>query len=262
MSRHDSRSSRIGAAILVAGALLLIAPTVTPQPVREIGAPAENKPELYRNSLAMEFGELPAQVTAGRRFQSELLERSGGWTGDQMPWEASGTFHVAEGSTAAPLPERRVVTVLVRTEVGIPVDVASFAVEVMEILNDPRGWGDIDDVSFARTAVDAEADIVLTLASPATTEVLCGELPTRGYTSCGRGRPVNINGARWVEGATAFLEAGGTLEDYRVYVINHEIGHSLGHPHESCPRPGALAPTMMQQTLHVGECIANGWPNL
>ena len=167
----------------------------------------------------------------------------------------------AQEQVAAPEPARREISVLVRAEDGIPVDPAAFAKQVMEILNDPRGWGPVDGVTFSRTDVDAEADIVLTLASPATTEVLCGELPTNGYTSCGRGRPVNINGDRWVEGAAAFMAAGGTIDEYRTYVINHEIGHSLSHPHERCPAPGQPAPVMLQQTLTVGSCTPNGWPN-
>lgn len=240
--------------------LLLVAPVVATEPNRGTAGAATSKEVLYLESVANSFSSLPAAVDEGRPLQAELLTASGGWSGEDMPWTASGSFTVASGETQAPDRERRVVTVLVRTEDGIPVEPMVFAEEVMRILNDPRGWGEIDRVSFARTDSDAKADIVITLASPATTEMLCGELPTMGYTSCGRGRPVNINGARWVEGAAAFMNAGGSIDEYRAYVINHEIGHSLSHGHEQCPAPGTVAPVMLQQTLTVGECAPNGWP--
>lgn len=242
------------------GALLVVAP-VAGVDFRAVAPSDVAKEDLYTASIADDLARLPEAFSTGRSMSAELLAANGGWHGDEMPSAGSGTFTVATGNAAAPDPARRVVTVLVRTEDGIPVEATAFADEVMRILNDPRGWGPVDGVSFARTDVDPEADIVLTLASPAMTEVLCGELPTRGYTSCGRGRPVNINGDRWVEGARAFMDAGGTIEEYRAYVINHEVGHSLSHAHESCPSPGAPAPVMLQQTLTVGSCVPNGWPS-
>lgn len=240
---------------------MVVAPVLVDES-RGLAGSSVSKDDLFIQSVSAAVEVLPSAVETGAVLLSELLEANGGWVGDEMPWAASGTFEIAAGSAEAPHLDRRVIPVLVRKEVGIPVDSPTFADQVMAILNDPRGWGPIDGVSFARTDLDAEAEIVITLASPGTTEILCGELPTHGYTSCGRGRPVNINGDRWVEAAKPFLDAGGSLEDYRVYVINHEIGHSLGHGHEHCPSPGALAPTMLQQTLSVGGCVPNGWPNL
>lgn len=263
MARRGSRAktSRSGIGLLVVASLLLFAPAMAAEPTRGAARAVTSKEGLFQDAMGDALSTLPAAADAGRALQAELLTASGGWSGEDMPWTASGSFTVAPGETPAPHRERRAVTVLVRTEDGIPVEPSVFAEEVMRILNDPRGWGEIDGVSFARTDSDAEADIVLSLASPATTEILCGELPTNGYTSCGRGRPVNINGARWVEGAAAFARAGGSIDEYRAYVINHEIGHSLSHGHEQCPAPGAVAPVMLQQTLTVGQCIPNGWPS-
>ena len=95
------------------------------------------------------------------------------------------------------------------------------------------------------------------LASPATTDTLCAPLHTRGEVSCRNGDVVAINAKRWTNGAEAY---GGDLDSYRIYVINHEVGHALGRPHEACPGPGDLAPIMLQQTLGLDGCRANPWP--
>lgn len=47
---------------------------------------------------------------------------------------------------------------------------------------------------------------------------------------------------------------------YRAYVVSHEVGHLLGLGHEACPRPGAPAPVMTQQTLGTGACVPEPWP--
>ncbi|MDO5495027.1 MAG: DUF3152 domain-containing protein, partial [bacterium] len=180
---------------------------------------------------------------------------------ESIEFEGSGVLTVVPGESPAPDPAREPFTVLVRVEEGIGIDPAAFTEQAFEILNDPRGWGEIDQVSFARTSDPEAADVTLTLASPATTEELCGELPTRGYTSCGRVGAVNINAARWAHNADAFLAAGGSDEEYRAYLLNHEFGHVLDHWHEHCPAPGERAPVMLQQTLDLAGCTPNGWPN-
>ena len=43
-------------------------------------------------------------------------------------------------------------------------------------------------------------------------------------------------------------------------VVNHETGHWLGRGHAGCPRPGALAPVMMQQSKGLDGCRLNPWP--
>ncbi|MGC5616289.1 DUF3152 domain-containing protein [Georgenia sp. Z1491] len=174
------------------------------------------------------------------------------------PWSGSGTFAVVPGHVPAPGDAARTVRVRVETERGISVDRPEFGGLVMTTLNASRGWGRHGAVTFART--DGPADVVLRLTTPATVDRLCHPLNTNGYTSCRVGSTVVINAHRWAYGAAPFTNAGGSLTSYRDYVVNHEVGHFLGHGHVGCPAPGRLAPVMQQQTLGMQGCVPNGWP--
>jgi hypothetical protein len=100
-------------------------------------------------------------------------------------------------------------------------------------------------------------DFRVVLAAPATVDRLCHPLLTDGSLSCATGSSAILNVLRWRRGALAFR---GNLPLYRRYLVNHEVGHVLGHGHAVCPAPGARAPVMMQQTLGVGACRPNGRP--
>ena len=95
------------------------------------------------------------------------------------------------------------------------------------------------------------------LASPATTYPLCAPVETRGRVSCRNGSDVVINAWRWVHGAVTYDER---LTAYCRYVVNHEVGHALGHGHAICAVPDRRAPVMMQQTLGFQGCRPNPWP--
>ncbi|WP_373684441.1 DUF3152 domain-containing protein [Micromonospora thermarum] len=74
---------------------------------------------------------------------------------------------------------------------------------------------------------------------PGTRDELCQDLAD-GYPSCRKGNRVVLNVARWVKGVPGY---GAGLAAYRRYMVNHEVGHRLGHGHELCPGRGRPAPS-------------------
>lgn len=171
-----------------------------------------------------------------------------------VPDAASGTFDVVPGEIPAP-GVGEIVSVRIEVEHGLDVDGAKFADTVLTTLNDPRSWGGDGSRTFSRTA--GEASLTVTLASPATVDRLCAPLDTGGLWSCGvQGRAV-LNHLRWVTGSAVY---GDDMAAYREYLVNHEVGHVLGHRHRSCTSSSAPAPVMVQQSGALIACTPNGWP--
>jgi hypothetical protein len=174
--------------------------------------------------------------------------------------QGAGTLSVVDGSSvvygAGPLSR-----FIVEVEDGIAVDGAAFAQAVEATLADPRSWGNGGRQSFQRVGV-AEAgagafDFKVSLVSPGSMETYCPGVGTGGYTSCRYGERAVINLARW---ATAVPDYEGDVATYRLYVVNHEVGHVFGNGHLDCPGAGQLAPVMQQQTLGLDGCQKNAWP--
>lgn len=172
-----------------------------------------------------------------------------------VPEEGDGVLTVVPGTAAAP-GSGRTVEVAVTVEGGLDVDPARFADFVMATLNDPRSWTH-DGNTFARTDDEANADVVVVLASPQTSAAMCRPLVTGGRLSCREGRRAILTWYRWVNGLQDY---GADRTGYRHYVVNHEVGHFLGHGHLSCPGSGRQAPVMMQQTKGLRGCLPNPWP--
>lgn len=144
----------------------------------------------------------------------------------------------------------------VEPETGV--DPREFTDLAERVLSNERGWTGAGDWALQRVT-GRDADIRVVVATPSTVDRLCAQagLDTHGEVSCWNGRFAAINATRWTRGATGFV---GSLRAYRQYVLNHELGHGLGYRHQICPRPGARAPVMQQQTYATKPCRANGWP--
>ena len=180
-----------------------------------------------------------------------------------------GTFRILKGTTGV-VGQGQLFKYDIEVENGITgINLNQFASLVDTTLADPRSWSG-HGVSLQR--VDSGyADFRITLMSSMTVRNFCGySIPVEtscyapaGATSAATVNRVVFNDARYVRGATAYL---GDLQLYRIYMINHEDGHALGHEHAHQCLSNGLAPTMMQQTFGLvsavtgQHCAANPWP--
>ena len=182
-------------------------------------------------------------------------DRSAGVLQAQVPDAGAGDFTTAPGTAAAPDPAARTRTVAVQVENGLPADPRTAADFVLATLNDPRGWHS-EGYSFAHTDDTSRADVIVVLASPQTSADMCRPLITGGKLSCREGKRAIITWYRWINGHQDY---GEDRTGYRQYVVNHEVGHTLGRGHRSCPGPGQPAPLMMQQTKGIKPCTPSPW---
>ncbi|MFB8782835.1 DUF3152 domain-containing protein [Streptomyces albogriseolus] len=175
----------------------------------------------------------------------------------------TGKFYAVKGIDRAPGKGRKI-TYRVDVERGLDLDGALFAEAVHRTLNDRRSWAH-DGLTFERIE-SGDAEFVITLASPETTADWCAKSgldTTEDNVSCDSAATerVLINAYRWAQGAETY---GDKMFAYRQMLINHEIGHRLGHNHVTCDKDGDLAPVMQQQTkfLEYGgiSCRPNPWP--
>ena len=164
---------------------------------------------------------------------------------------------IATPSWASPsAPVVTEVTYSVATRGTVTADLAEFKSVAAATYNSPLGWSRLG-VKFTEVASGGRFTLWLSEASQMTTFSAAGCDTTY---SCAVGSNVIINQDRWVNGADPFISAGGSLADYRSMVLNHELGHWLGHGHRLCSGAGQPAPLMQQQSMGMQGCALNAWP--
>lgn len=186
----------------------------------------------------------------------------------QVPDSGSGTFRYASTKGEVLGRSGTLRRYRVAVEKGAGEDVEEFAAAVDLALGDPRSWIGSGQLRLQRVPNNGEHDFTVYLATPQTALRMCAagwvdiRVDGEPYTSCRAPGQAIINLARWRLSVDHFVAAKIPLATYRLYVVNHEVGHELGHRHERCPRKGRDAPVMMTQTLSLDGCIANPWPYL
>ncbi|MFJ2779135.1 DUF3152 domain-containing protein [Kitasatospora sp. NPDC087315] len=196
----------------------------------------------------------PAPTPALTQAATPTPERN---TPDPGPAKGAGTFTVATGS-AAPVGAGNIRRYRVEVEDGIGIDPAAAAAQIQGILADKRGWTNDRKNGFQLVA-GGSYDFTVKIGSPAAVDRICGQagLDTHGEVNCAVGNQVMVNVKRWNTGSPQF---SGPIDEYRALIVNHEVGHRIGHGHETCPGKGRPAPAMMQQIYGLKGCESNAWP--
>lgn len=162
---------------------------------------------------------------------------------------------------AAILAEKNAKTYTVTYDISyrgtILADKSEFASLVRETLSSPNGWLRAG-VIFKEVSSGGRLHMVL-----ASGEQVHAASPSgcSATLSCTVKPYVLINDERWRLATDSYNNAGQSLKKYRQMVINHEVGHFLGHDHlsnASCMN--GVAPIMLQQSTGLRGCTANEWP--
>lgn len=206
-------------------------------------------------------------VVRGKRWYLKH-ELSGGPADRTFPygyvWDRKLTWGEAATGQAAPDTPQRTYRYHVGTKGGANGDVDTFARIANLTLSYGLGWTLDFEIRFVETGDLDAADFRLWLTDG---DDVGEQAPTcSDQYSCTVGDDIYINDERWNR-ATATWDHR-SLRAYRMYVINHEVGHWLGLDHynddDDCRDVDgdgrAEAPVMMQQSIDLRGCATNVWP--
>ncbi|WP_422773075.1 DUF3152 domain-containing protein [Plantactinospora sp. WMMC1484] len=185
-----------------------------------------------------------------------------------VPSTGPGSFTYASGRGELAGRAGAVRRYRVAVERNVDEHLQEFVAEVDAALADSRSWTGSGRLRLQRVPDGTGHDFTIYLVTAGTARTMCAasgvdiRVGGKPYTSCrGSGRVI-INLDRWMFSVPHYVAGKVPLDRYRTYVVNHEVGHELGHGHERCPRDDRPAPVMMQQTLFLDGCVANPWPYL
>ncbi|MEU3281276.1 DUF3152 domain-containing protein [Streptomyces antibioticus] len=199
----------------------------------------------------------PSRRQPGHRATPGSAASASGPTAPSIPESGPGTFSTAPG-TSVKVGRGKTLRYRVDIEDGLSLSAADVTAQVESILADRRGWTANGSSAFQRVS-SGPTDFAVRVATPKTVDEICGRygLDTGGELNCDVGRQVMVNLKRWLLATPVYAK---DVTAYRALIINHEVGHFLGHGHVGCPGKGEPAPVMMQQIKGMHGCAPNVWP--
>jgi hypothetical protein len=262
-NRYGWRAYALPILVIVTIAALMTTTEVRKQVAKSVGGGGAHNPAppVASSSITLK------KDAPGGNINDTVLKAAALPAGASYPIQGDGTFRILKGTSPA-VGQGHLYRYSVEVENGISgVDLTQFQNLVVSTLSDQRSWS---GHGVAVERVDSgPIDFHVSLVSSMTVRNLCGytvHVETSCYAPASAASDVNrvvFNVARWVRGSTAYV---GDLAAYRIYMINHEDGHAMGHIHAHQCLPGGLAPVMMQQTFGLRSaatgqmCEANPWP--
>ncbi len=146
-------------------------------------------------------------------------------------------------------------------EENITINFEKFVNFINRVLTDSRGWKGYKficlNLKSTSNKKEKDKDFSIILSTPKSIQNKC-KLYGLSCTDSHK-KTIYINSNRYKKGS---IHSKLSLKDYRIYLINHEVGHILGkgHVHHSTISPGQLVPVMNQATKGIGKCKPNPWP--
>jgi Protein of unknown function (DUF3152) len=205
---------------------------------------------------------MAAQPAAAERYIAKLARQAGITIANPHDLAAAAAYALskAETRTFAVVPAGR--STIVRTYCTSVRDVnasvlAGLTGNLAMTYNDVRGWNDGGRIAFEHVRRGCQYTVWMSAAADMTTfGSICDD-----YYNCQAGHSVVLNYHRWTTATPPWNKTGGSIQDYRTLMIDHETGHRLGFPdNPACPGKGRPAPVMMQQSMDLHGCVFNIWP--
>lgn len=210
-----------------------------------MAAPAKPNDDSVSGLLAIQ--QTPAALAS---IKAPAIEKPA-WYAAQVAAEQTKITAPVDSPAAA----TRTFTYSVSSKGTTQSSLSEFASQAAQTLADGRGWAQLG-IRFQQVSSGGVFNLILSEASlvPSFSPACSADW------SCRVGGSVIINDDRWSGATSAWNSTGGSLRDYRHYVVNHEVGHWLGQGHTDCSGAGAKAPVMLQQSINLQGCTPNPWP--
>ncbi|WP_345627834.1 DUF3152 domain-containing protein [Streptomyces thinghirensis] len=255
--RRGGKPPRLWAG-LAAGVVLLLAGGLVLKERADTSPRSVDATDAAGRPSAPSASERPASRKVVETEEAKEKKKEGSPDPGSIPSSGPGTFATAGGGGDRVGGSGRTLTYVVQVEDGIGIPAGDVATEVERILADERGWTADGEVGFRRVS-GGTSDFRVRLATAETVDDICGQygLDTGGEVNCNVGQDVMVNLKRWLLATQYYAD---DVTSYRALIINHEVGHFLGHGHEGCPGAGRPAPVMMQQIKGLHGCRTNVWP--
>ncbi len=256
------RRTIVGGVVLVTVTSSLVAFARDRTPAAAAGSPAHATASAPRPaSVSATPRTLPSPIPASPSARSSTTPTHRATPSKAAPTDApdrgDGSFSTVHVPGKASTAKGTAVTYRLKIEGGMRADKKAIARTVRSVLLDPRGWQSVDHVRFVQATGRQQAKITIMVASPKTTDRLCYPAKTESRWSCFNQGNAVLNYRRWLKAVPQFK---GNVTGYRQYLVNHEVGHGLGHTHRTCPAKGDPAPVMQEQSMGLHGCTAWFWP--
>ena len=208
---------------------------------------------ITENLFAIDMGKIETDLKSGE-LRLAFPKEVGSWPEAAAP----ATRYTWDNIKARIVNGKKIVYYKTAIWGKVEANFEDFRNKVAETLNDERGWSRAN-IRFVE--VKSGYDLTIVLSDPGHLD-FPGCSPKLSCTDSNRNYVI-INDVRWRTGTDASNAHKMSQRDYQHMVVNHEMGHWMGHHTHTqrCSVNGGPAPIMLQQSSGLVNCGSmNPWP--